>query len=204
MFDCRGFGRGFWGLIMATKKKEVPKLDELDMADEAQREALSAAIKAAVAQFPCQLDVDAIVKHAMMVIRSEQTGALWSMLGLSRDWGEWKFDNCNGRKGAIENWVRDNCLDELGKFMQSELGEILEEKKTEFRKNIRANLVKAIDGRIKEREGVDYRIREQFENIQREMIKEVLEERKEEIRQQVLRSLTIDPAKYPQEKRHGW
>lgn len=189
---------------MATRKpKYEAQPGELEFTEEQQYEALSKAIKAAVAEMPCQLDVDGIVQHAMRVLRSEQSNALWVMLGLEDKWGKWEFDNCNQRKGQIEGWIRDNCMNELSKFMQSELGEILEQKKAQFRAEVRKDLLREVDGMIKGIGKVPWETKRMFENIQAEVVKEVLAERREEIRAEVLKAMSIDPEKFKETKK-GW
>lgn len=184
---------------MATRKR-VEKPSELDLFDATQRKGMAEAIKAAVGSMPCQLDVDTIVQHAMRVLRSEQSNALWVMLGLSDKWGKWEFDNCNSRKGAIEDWIRDNCMSELSKFMQAEFGEILELKKAEFRKDIRAKIIKDVDKLIGDVGTVPWETKRKFEAVQLETIKEIVQEMREEIRVEVLKSMSIDPARFPTKK----
>lgn len=184
---------------MATRKPKEPKeykLSELDMYDAEQRKTVTEAVKAAVGALPCQLDASQIVEQAMRILRSEQSNALWVMLGMADKWGKWEFDNCNGRKGAIEDWIKAHCLDELGAFMKAELGEVLELKKEEFRKGIRAAILKDVDGIIKDISKTPWETKRAFESIQQETIKEVIKETREEIRAEVLRSMNIDPEKY--------
>lgn len=188
---------------MATRKPKEHKLSELDMYDAEQRRTVTEAVKAAVGALPCQLDASQIVEQAMRILRSEQSNALWVMLGMSDRWDsrKWEFDNCNGRKGAIENWIEDNCLNELGDFMRKELGEVLEAKKEEFRKNIRPTIMKEVDDRIKGISKTPWEIVRMFEGIQQEVIKEVIKESREEIRAEVLKTLNIDPANYKEAKK---
>lgn len=182
---------------MATRKpKYEPKPGELEFTEEAQREALAKAVKAAVAELPCTIDVDNVVAHAMRVLRSEQSNAIWVMLGLEDKWGKWEFDNCNGRKGVIEGWIRDNCMSQLSEFMQSELGEILELKKEQFRAEIRKDLLREVDNMIKNISKVPWETRRAFEEIQSQEVRKIVAEKQEEIRAEVLRAMSIDPEKY--------
>ena len=189
---------------MATRKKYEPQPGELELSRVEQQEALSKAIKAAVAGMPCQLDVDGIVQHAMRVLRSEQSNALWIMLGMEDKWGKWEFDNCNGRKGVIEKWIESNCTAELSRFLQEQLGEVLEARKAQFKAEIRGVLLKEVHAMISNITKVPWETRRTFEGVQLEMIKEVVNERKEEIRAEVLKAMSIDPAKYKSVKPREW
>lgn len=164
---------------------------------------ITAAVKAAVEAMPTPLNMDEIVRDAMKVLRSERTNAVWALLGLENKWGKWEIDHCNGRESPVSRWVNSEGVAPIKAFMDEHLGDILEKKKEEFRKQIRPNIAKQLDGHMRAAMELGYQTRREFESVLLEEIKAAVQERRTEIRSAVLQNMNIDPENY-RVKKERW
>ena len=124
---------------------------------------------------------DQVAESLIKDLNAQKREVTLKLLGLDNRWGRWEVDHCNGRQSPITEYLARGVQEEVMKWVNEAVIEVLtEERKLKIKNTAKAAIRKEIEDQVVNKTA-SYRLKEFVEPIIKSMMEQSADEVREEL-----------------------